>query len=93
MGVNEHGFAIINSAISDLPTNKQGIGNGALMKTVLGSCKTVVQFENYLKSTNKTGRATQANFAVMDTTGAAAIFETGEVFIINLPLQVQLLTL
>lgn len=77
MGVNEHGFAIINSAISDLPTNKQGIGNGALMKTVLGSCKTVVQFENYLKSTNKTGRATQANFAVMDTTGAAAIFETG----------------
>lgn len=77
MGVNEHGFAIINSAISDLPTNKQGIGNGALMKTVLGSCKTVVQFENYLKSTNKIGRATQANFAVMDTTGAAAIFETG----------------
>ncbi|HOV84112.1 MAG TPA: T9SS type A sorting domain-containing protein [Paludibacteraceae bacterium] len=77
MGVNEHGFAIINSAISDLPTNKQGIGNGALMKTVLGSCKTVTEFENYLKSTNKTGRSTCANFAVMDTTGAAAIFETG----------------
>jgi hypothetical protein len=77
MGVNELGFAIINSAISDLPTTSKGLGNGTLMKYVLGSCKTVVEFENYLKATNITGRATQANFAVIDATGAAAIFETG----------------
>ena len=77
MGVNEQGFAIINSASSDLPTTSKGLGNGTLMKYVLGTCKTVVEFENYLKATNITGRSTQANFAVIDATGAAAIFETG----------------
>jgi hypothetical protein len=77
MGVNEQGFAIINSASSDLPTTNQGLGNGSLMKHVLGTCKTVIEFENYLQATNITGRSTQANFAVIDATGAAAIFETG----------------
>lgn len=77
MGVNEHGFAILNSSTADLVTNTFGPGNGTLMRDVLGNCKTVVEFQNYLDSTNITGRSTRANFGVIDSTGAAAIFETG----------------
>ncbi|HPS17182.1 MAG TPA: T9SS type A sorting domain-containing protein [Bacteroidales bacterium] len=77
MGVNEHGFAIINSASTDLVSNLTGPGNGTLMRDVLGACKTIDEFQHYLDSTNITGRSTQANFGVIDSTGAAAFFETG----------------
>jgi hypothetical protein len=77
MGVNEHGFSIINSRSTDLATDTIGPGNGTLMRDVLGNCKTVAEFQNYLDSTNLSGRSTQANFGVIDSTGAAAIFETG----------------
>lgn len=77
MGVNEHGFSIINSWSQDLPANSTGPGNGTFQKDVLGNCKTVSEFQHYLDSTNITGRATQSNFGVIDSTGAAAIFETG----------------
>jgi hypothetical protein len=77
MGVNEHGFAIVNSESTDLPTNSTGPGDGTLMRDVLGNCLTVLEFQKYLDSTNTTGRATAANFAVIDSAGAAAIFETG----------------
>jgi hypothetical protein len=77
MGVNEHGLSIVNSTISDLPTNSAGPGNGGLMRNVLGNCRTVTEFQHYLDSTNNTGRATHANYGVIDSTGAAAIFETG----------------
>ena len=77
MGVNEHGFAILNSTSADLVTNTFGLGNGSLMRNVLGNCKTVAEFQKYLDSTNITGRSTRANFGVIDSTGAAAIYETG----------------
>ena len=77
MGVNEKGFAILNSASSDLEGGNSGTGNGVAMRLALGNCATVVDFERWLDSTNVTGRQTQANFAVLDSTGAAAIFETG----------------
>jgi len=77
MGVNEHGFAIVNSLSTDLPTNTYGPGDGTLMEDVLGNCLTVLDFQSYLDSTNVTGRSTQSNFAVIDSAGAAAIFETG----------------
>ena len=76
MGLNEHGFAIINSAISDLPGGS-GPGNGDVMWHALGYLKTVDDFQDYLDSTNITGRSTTANFAVIDANGNAAIFETG----------------
>ncbi|OQX95863.1 hypothetical protein B6I21_03235 [candidate division KSB1 bacterium 4572_119] len=76
MGVNEKGFAILNSNSSDLESGSSGPGNGTLMKIVLGNCGTVLDFTNFLDSTNVTGRQTAANFAVIDSTGAAAIFET-----------------
>ena len=76
MGVNECGFAILNSAAFDLPAGSSGLGNGMLMSYALGTCRTVSEFQHFLDSTNVTGRATQANFGVVDSTGAAAMFET-----------------
>lgn len=77
MGVNEHGFAILNSVASDLTAGSSGPGNGDVMKYALGNCRTVAEFQDYLDATNITGRSTKTNFAVIDTTGVAAIFETG----------------
>ncbi len=76
MGLNEHGFAIVNALSTDLPKGSSGPSNGAFMRDVLGNCKTVAEFRHYLDSTNRTGRETRANFGVIDSTGEAAIFET-----------------
>ena len=76
MGLNEHGLAIVNSLSSDLPKGTSGPSNGALMRDVLGTCRTVAEFRHYLDSTNRSGRQTHANFGVIDSTGIAAIFET-----------------
>lgn len=76
MGLNEHGFAIVNALVSDLSKGPSGPSNGALMRDVLGNCKTIAEFRHYLDSTNQTGRTSHANFGVIDSTGEAAIFET-----------------
>ncbi len=76
MGLNEHGFAIVNSLSSDLSKGSSGPSNGAFMRDVLGNCRTVAEFRHYLDSTNRSGRQTHANFGVIDSTGVAAIFET-----------------
>jgi hypothetical protein len=77
ISLNEKGFAILNSALYDVPTGSQGLGNGTLMTYAAGTCASVADFKWLLDSTNVTGRRTAACFAVMDSTGAAAIFETG----------------
>jgi len=77
MGVNEKGFAIINSMSADLPGSYND--NGRIMRDALGTCYTVDDFQHLLDSTNVPGaRRTQSNYAVIDSTGAAAIFETGD---------------
>ncbi len=76
MGLNEHGFAIVNTLSSDLTKGSTGPSNGALMRDVLGNCRTVAEFRHYLDSTNRSGRQTHADFGVIDSTGVAAIFET-----------------
>lgn len=78
MGLNEHGFAILNSVSSDLERGRGGPGNGRFMQMALQSCSTVADFEKLLDQTNETGRTTQTNLAVMDATGAVAFFETGD---------------
>ncbi|MFQ6617731.1 MAG: T9SS type A sorting domain-containing protein [Fidelibacterota bacterium] len=77
MGVNEKGFAILNSNAEDLPSGSSGLSNGPFMRYALGNCATVADLERLLDSTNVTGRQTHANFGAIDSTGAAAIFETG----------------
>jgi hypothetical protein len=86
MGVNEKGFAIINTVSSDLAParggtpdtapEQPGLGNGTLMARALGECATVEEFEALLKATNAAGRQTATNYGVIDATGAAAFFET-----------------
>jgi len=44
----------------------------------LGTCATVAEFIAFLDETNSTGRQTRANFGVIDSTGAAAIFEVNK---------------
>ncbi|HSQ77067.1 MAG TPA: T9SS type A sorting domain-containing protein [Bacteroidota bacterium] len=77
ISLNEKGFAILNSALYDLTGGTSGLANGAFMTYAAGTCASVADFRRLLDSTNVTGRRTAANFAVMDSTGAAAIFETG----------------
>ena len=78
MGMNEAGFCIENSLSKDL-TEKgaRGLGNGKFMLRALQTCATVEDFQQLLEETNKGGRATNANFGVIDARGGAAIFETG----------------
>lgn len=78
-GVNEKGFAILNAQSDDLGKFKEpscDFDNGYLMRKALGYCATVDEFETLLIRTNDLFRETMTIYAVMDATGAAAIFET-----------------
>jgi len=75
MGLNELGFAILNTLAVDLEKGSSGYSNGSLMREALGTCATISDFIVFLDETNPIGRQTRGNFAVLDTTGAAAIFE------------------
>ncbi len=72
MGVNERGFAIGNALSTDLG---RPMGNGDLMLYCLPRCETLADFEAILDSTNIEGRDTYTNYAVIDGTGAAAMYE------------------
>ncbi len=76
MGVNEKGFAIINTLSTDLTAGRTGLHNGLFMAYALEEAATVEEFEELLKETNESGRMTNTNFGVIDATGAAAFFET-----------------
>lgn len=77
MGVNLDGFAILNSLASDLQAGSSGFSNGSLMREALGVCGTIAEFQDLLDETNADGRQTHGNFAVLDSTGAAALYEIG----------------
>lgn len=79
-GANNHGFAIMNAESRDMAVPGEETrfdDEGVLMKIALIQCKTVLDFENLLISTNETGRAVTSNFGVIDALGNAAYFETG----------------
>lgn len=78
MGSNNSGFSIINTAsynlndysVCNVPSDQEGL----LMKAALGKCSSVKEFEEFLhKEKGKWG--VEANFGVIDATGAAAYFE------------------
>ena len=79
-GHNEAGFAILNtlSYYFNSPTSKANTSAGALMKKALGQCATVAEFEALLQQTQaQTSSLTlSTNFAVMDSLGNVAVFET-----------------
>jgi len=76
MGVNERGFAIINTLSTDLAAGETGMGNGEFMVKALQECSTVEEFQALLEATNQSGRQTRTNYGVIDATGGAAFFET-----------------
>lgn len=76
MGVNSAGLAIMNSESQDLEGDTLD-AEGFFMKQALMECATAADFEQLLITTNAAGRETKANFGVIDATGAAVIFETG----------------
>ena len=79
MGVNEKGFAILNSLSRDLCGNGntgQFMENGTFMHIALNKCANVIEFQSLLDRRNIKGRKTCANYFVLDASGAAAIFET-----------------
>lgn len=76
-GINEAGFAIMNSNSYNLTDNIASADDGNTMRLALGSCATVEDFARLLDSLNLIGRETPANFGVFDATGTAAIFEAG----------------
>ncbi len=77
-GINSEGFAIMNSASTDLAEGAGMVGmgeNGIFMKQALGECADVADFERLLNETNGK-RKVGANFGVIDAKGNACFFET-----------------
>jgi len=80
-GHNEAGFAILNtlSYYFNSPTSKANTSAGSLMKKALGECATVDEFEDLLIRTQEQASSSvvlSTNFAVMDSLGNVAFFET-----------------
>lgn len=79
-GINEVGFAIMNSNSYNLNGYGDGADDGNIMRLALGNCGTVEDFARLLDSLNIIGRRTPANYGVFDATGRAAIFEASNTY-------------
>ncbi len=79
MGMNENGFAIMNTASYNLMPDTAQLKDqeGIVMRRALEQCTTVADFEQLLKIMDKP-LGVQANFGVMDASGNAAYFETDD---------------
>lgn len=77
-GVNEAGFAIMNTASYNLKNDKVSYSKmdkeGVLMFEALGCCATVEDFRLFLKN-HKKPLLVEANFGVIDAKGGASYFE------------------
>ncbi len=79
IGMNEAGFAIMNSASYNLnlgDTIKQTGWEGHVIKQALATCATVEDFQKLLDNYPRPTRL-EANFGVIDANGGAALFELG----------------
>jgi len=79
-GINQYGFAVMNAESRDMavPGEKTTYDDeGILMKEALARCRNIDDFERMLRESNMAGRAVTSNFGVLDASGAAAFFETG----------------
>ncbi len=79
IGMNEKGFAIMNSNSYNLTigdTTKHSGLEGRLIKYALANFSTVEEFQDYLDKMEKPTRL-EGNFGVIDGQGGAAMFEVG----------------
>ncbi len=76
-GLNEAGFGIINTASYNLVPDTATIRDreGLVMALALKRCRTLADFETLLDTLSRP-MGVQANFGVVDATGAGAYYET-----------------
>jgi hypothetical protein len=76
-GVNSEGFGIMNSVAYNLPKKdgEQADLEGVIMADALRTCRTVADFEAYLRANLGGELGARTNFGVIDASGAAVIFE------------------
>lgn len=78
-GMNDVGFAVMNTASYNIKDDKVSSKNmdkeGYLMTIALKSCRTVEDFERLLETLPRP-MGVEANFGVIDASGAGAYFET-----------------
>ena len=77
-GINERGFAIMNSDAHNIG-GRDG-DDGHVMKLALQTCATVEDFKLLMDSLNAVGRDKAGNFGVFDSTGMTSIFEAANTF-------------
>lgn len=76
-GLNSAGFGIMNTVAYNLPKISDEMHDleGQIMAAALRTCRTVDDFENYLKKNLGEALGSWANFGVIDADGRAVIFE------------------
>ena len=78
IGVNDAGFAIMNTQSYNLvkikPGEERGEANGRMIYRALEMCETLEDFEHFLDTIAKPSLI-EANFGVIDAKGGAAIYE------------------
>lgn len=78
-GVNDRGFAVMNTASYNLAPDTARLRDreGVIMTSALRRCRSVGDFARLLDSLPRP-MGVQANFGVIDATGAGAYFETSD---------------
>jgi len=82
-GINEAGFAIMNSDAHNIGGFDRPGDDGLLMFNALNGCATVADFEVLLDSSNEVGREWTANYGVFDSTGLTAMFEAANTWYVR----------
>jgi FlgD Ig-like domain/PKD domain/Acyl-coenzyme A:6-aminopenicillanic acid acyl-transferase len=75
MGVNEQGFCIANSYVERENNYRPIFNNGTLIYHLLGNCATISDMDAILDTLNISDQVLSGNFGVIDSTGAAAMYE------------------
>lgn len=74
--LNAAGFAVANTATTNLPASEPSGNPSILMGDAARTCATVDEFEQFLQHNFGKNRGTRSNFLAVDAKGGAAIFET-----------------
>jgi len=76
-GLNSAGFAIMNTVAYNLPEKPGEVNDleGIIMADALRACRTVEDFEEYIRANLGPELGSWANYGVMDASGKAFIYE------------------
>lgn len=76
-GLNSAGFGIMNTVAYNLPKKLEEMKDleGIIMADALRTCRSVEDFENYIKANLGPNLGSWANFGVIDAAGNAYLFE------------------